>query len=136
MVDSEQEVENTKELQLKKTIFNELTKLRRKKKRDVLKEADYKAIIKIDVIKKKASNLTWKKIQKLDIQNEADKFENHTLEFIKKMLEEEDSKKCFGTTIKKISGISVPQKLSIKTQRTSIDPDCVAVYQDTIFVIE
>ena len=64
-INAESKVENTKELQLKKTIFNELTKLRRKKKRDVLKEADYKAIIKIDVIKKKASNLTWKKIQNL-----------------------------------------------------------------------
>ena len=63
MVDSKQEVENTKELQLKKTIFNELTKLRRKKKRGILKEADYKAIIKINAVKKNASNLTWKKIQ-------------------------------------------------------------------------
>ena len=73
-------------------------------------------------------------MEKLDIENEADKFENYKLEFCKKIGMEKE--KCEGTKIKRVSGVSYPEPYIFKTKKAERQVDCVAVYQDTIFIIE
>ena len=135
MPDTNAEAKAADKLAQKKLVLLKIREFRREGDGE-LTEKHYKEISEDGELKSGASYYfqDHKKIQVLDLENEAVKFEVDTLAFVNQIGFEK--KLSEGTKLKNVSGVSGPATFTFQTKKNTHQVDCIAVYQNTIFVIE